>query len=520
VNGRRDVVGDRAEQALHAVEEHYRALVESSHVGIAQVALDGVPVSVNRAWASLTGYDSPEQFLAEVASVRELYVDPADRETMARMVREHGEAKAFEVRLRRRDGATVWVALDASAITNAAGEMLGLQGIGVDITERKRAEEALRESEKRFRALADNATDVITSVSTDSIIGYVSPASRELFGFDPEEMVGHSTWDYVHPEDHAVVRQTAVTVRLPGGDDNHAVEYRALRRDGSYVWVESTVRTLWDPLTGQAIGFRNATRDMSERKAAEEASRESEERFRLHAEKLADRTAALEAVNQELESFSSSVSHDLRAPLRAIDGFTGQLERDYADDLDATGQNLLARVRRATAKMSTLIDALLVLSRFSQCQLTRTRLDISGLASEIEEELRESDPDRIVEFVIEDGLYAVADGGLTRTALTNLLGNAWKFSAQREQGRIELASCGGRSFVVRDNGLGFDMTYADKLFAPFERLHRDDEVAGTGIGLATVNRIINRHGGQLRGEGTVGKGAAFYFDFGDVTPPS
>jgi PAS domain S-box-containing protein len=515
VTDRRAVPAGHADQALRTAEARYRDLFESSPAGIAQVTLDGVPVSVNRAWASLMGYDSPEQFLTEVASVRELYEDPADRETMARIVREQGQANGFEVRLRRRDGASVWVALDAGAITSTAGEVTGLQGIGVDITERKRAEQALRESEERFRLLAENATDVITSVSTDSIIRYVSPASRELYGFEPEEMVGHSAWDYIHPEDHSMVRQTSVAVRVPGGHDSHAVEYHARRSDGSYVWVESKVRTLWDPVTGEAAGFRNATRDISERKVTEQALRESEERFRLLARNLTDRTVALEAVNQELESFSYSVSHDLRAPLRAIDGFTAMLEGDYADKLDDTGQNMLARVRRATAKMAALIDALLALSRLSRGQLTRSRLDISALAREIGQELRESDPDRAVEFVIEDGLYAVADGGLTRTALTNLLGNAWKFSAQRDDGRIEVASAGGRSFVVADNGVGFDMTYVDKLFVPFERLHRDDEVAGTGIGLATLNRIVNRHGGQLRGEGTVGQGAAFYFDFGD-----
>jgi PAS domain S-box-containing protein len=416
--------------------------------------------------------------------------------------------------MRRRDGTTVWVAIDGRAVTNADGGTRRWQASVVDISERKATEAALRESEERFRLLAENSTDVITRVSTQSIMLYVSPASRELYGYEPEEMIGRSAWEYIHPEDHPMVRQASEAVRIPGSH-HHTVEYRARRSDGSDVWVESKVRTLWDPVTGQAAGFHNATRDISERKHVEEALRESEERFRLLAAKLTDRTVALEAVNQELESFSYSVSHDLRAPLRAIDGFTAMLERDYADKLDDTGQNMLARVRRATAKMSTLIDALLVLSRLSRGQLTRTRLDVSALASEIEEELRDSDPDRVVEFVIEDGLYAVADGGLTRTALTNLLGNAWKFSAQREDGRIEFASAGGRSFVVRDNGLGFDMTYVDKLFVPFERLHRPDEVAGTGIGLATVNRIVNRHGGQLRGEGTVGEGAAFYFDFGD-----
>jgi light-regulated signal transduction histidine kinase (bacteriophytochrome) len=223
---------------------------------------------------------------------------------------------------------------------------------------------------------------------------------------------------------------------------------------------------------------------------------------------------ALGAANRELEAFSYSVSHDLRAPLRAIDGFTSALERRYAGQLDDGGKDMLARVRAAAAKMSTLIDAMLVLSRLSRQPLTLRPLDISVLAREIVEELRAREPDRDVEFVIADGLSANGDNALARTVLENLFENAWKFTAQREHARIELASAGRRSFVVRDNGAGFDMAFADKLFVPFERLHRDDEFAGTGIGLATVQRVVNRNGGQLRGEGVVGEGASFYFDLG------
>jgi PAS domain S-box-containing protein len=347
--------------------------------------------------------------------------------------------------------------------------------------------------------------DMLGTASLDGYFTQLNPAWERTVGWTAEELMAEPFITFVHPDD---VESTLEQSRLLGtvsGTELRAFENRYRARSGEYLWIK------WD-VVSDASALYFVARDVT-------ALRESEESLRLLADKLTDHTVALEAVNQELESFSYSVSHDLRAPLRAIDGFTASLERDYADKFDDAGQNMLARVRRATAKMSTLIEALLMLSRLSRCQLIRTSLDISTLAKEIEEELRESDPDRVVEFVIEDGLCAVADGVLARTALTNLLGNAWKFSGQRKHGRIEFASAGGRSFVVRDNGLGFDMTYVDKLFVPFARLHRDDEVAGTGIGLATVSRIVNRHGGQLRGEGTVGEGADFYFDFGDETLP-
>ena len=244
-------VGERkqAEQALRASEESYRKLFEESPTGRVESTVAGTPLRVNLAFASLLGYASPEQFMAAVTNTSVLYADLSEREAAAVLVREHGAVRGFELRMRRRDGTTVWVAIDGRAVRNPDGGTLGWQASVVDISERKHVEEALRESEERFRLLAEDSTDVITRVSTQSIMRYVSPASRELYGYDPEEMVGHSAWDYIHPEDHAMVRQTGKAVRVPG---SHAlaVEFRARRRDGSYVWVESKVRTLWDPATG------------------------------------------------------------------------------------------------------------------------------------------------------------------------------------------------------------------------------------------------------------------------------
>jgi signal transduction histidine kinase len=222
----------------------------------------------------------------------------------------------------------------------------------------------------------------------------------------------------------------------------------------------------------------------------------------------------LERKNRELEAFSYSVSHDLRAPLRGIYGLSQVLLEDYAGRLDETGEDLLRRIRTATQRMGELIDALLQLSRLGRAELRRDRVDLSSIAQSVAAELAKKDPDRQVAVRIQDGLVAEADYRLMRIALENLLGNAWKFTANASEAVIELGSeqrADMTVFFVRDNGAGFDMTHVDKLFRPFQRLHADADFPGTGIGLATVHRIIDRHGGRVWAEGMATQGATFYF---------
>jgi signal transduction histidine kinase len=222
----------------------------------------------------------------------------------------------------------------------------------------------------------------------------------------------------------------------------------------------------------------------------------------------------LKAANKELEAFSYSVSHDLRAPLRHIDGFSHALLEEYADQLDAQGKDYLQRVRESAQRMAALVDDLLRLSRVTRAEMRHERVNLSDLARDIASELRETQPERRAEFIIAPGIVVEGDGQLLRVVLDNLLGNAWKFTQQRPGTRIEFGETQhevGMAYGVRDNGAGFDMAYADKLFAPFQRLHTVEEFPGTGIGLATVQRIIHRHGGHVWAEGKVGTGAAFYF---------
>jgi light-regulated signal transduction histidine kinase (bacteriophytochrome) len=222
----------------------------------------------------------------------------------------------------------------------------------------------------------------------------------------------------------------------------------------------------------------------------------------------------LERKNKELEAFSYSVSHDLRAPLRAIHGFSEVLLEDHASSLDERGQRCLTRIRSAAQRMAELIDDMLELSRVGRAELTRAQARLTDLARALADELSRREPERQVTFVIEDGLVADADSRLLRVVLDNLLGNAWKFTAKVAQPRVELGSerRGGETvFFVRDNGAGFNMAYAHKLFSPFQRLHSEAEFPGTGIGLATVQRIVDRHGGRVWAESAVGHGATVFF---------
>jgi light-regulated signal transduction histidine kinase (bacteriophytochrome) len=225
---------------------------------------------------------------------------------------------------------------------------------------------------------------------------------------------------------------------------------------------------------------------------------------------VGERTHQLELANQELESFAYSVSHDLRAPLRAIDGFSQVLEEDYEQSIDADGLRHIGRVRAAAQRMASLIDALLQLARIARQAMKIGPVDLSRMAHSVVDELRLAEPEREVTIRIQEGLTVAGEPSLLRAALQNLVGNAWKFTRRTERAEIELGLTAGE-YYVRDNGAGFDMEYAGNLFGAFQRLHSSEEYEGTGIGLATVARIVHRHEGEIRAEGQVGRGATFYF---------
>ena len=248
-----------------------------------------------------------------------------------------------------------------------------------------------------------------------------------------------------------------------------------------------------------------------------ELSEVNESLLRLNSElerRVIERTAQLEAANHELEMISYSVSHDMRAPLRHLDGFSQALIDEYAAKLNTTGKEYLERIRKSSRRMLEMIDAILELSRFARGKVLRESVDLSVMVREIADELMRSQSDRLVTFRISEGITARGDGQLLRVVLENLIGNAWRFTAPNKEALIEFYPTewdGRLAFAVRDNGVGFDMAFADKLFAPFQKLHRGEEFSGRGIGLAIVRRIINRHGGRIRAEAEPGKGATFIF---------
>ena len=283
------------------------------------------------------------------------------------------------------------------------------------------------------------------------------------------------------------------------GKEIESLEVRRRTKDGRIIDVWLTVNRLVDDQR-RPVAIASTERDITERKQAED--------------KLKHYAEELETTNKELEAFSYSVSHDLMAPLRVLDGFSEAALSDYGERLDETGKDYLMRVRKASQTMSELIEALLKLSRISQAEMYMEEVNLSRMAQSTVDDLKAVKPGRQAEVVIAPGIMANGDRALLRILLQNLLDNAWKFTAKCPVAKIEVGvneKNGEKVYFIRDNGVGFDMKYADKLFQPFRRLHSKDEFPGTGIGLATVQRVINRHGGRIWAEAEIGKGATFYF---------
>ncbi len=369
--------------------------------------------------------------------------------------------------------------------------------------------EELRASEAKYRRLHESMMDAFVSIDMKGRIQEFNEVFRAMLGYEPEELRALPYQELAPEKWQAVTAEIMETqVLLRGYSDIFEKEYR--RKDGTTVPVEVRTVLLRDE-SGQPIGMWAIVRDITRRKEAEEKLRRHQE----HLQELVEaRTAELAAANKDLQTFASAVSHDLRAPLRAIYAFAELLAQNCGDKLDKEGQDYLERLQAKARHMGQLIEALLQLSRVTRGELRREQVDLSQVALEVGADLRRAQPERSVDLTVAPDLVVQGDPVLLRAVLQNLLGNAWKFTVRAPQPHVEFGLArqeGKPAFYVRDNGVGFNMEAAAKLFAPFQRLHDSGQFPGTGIGLATVRQIIHRHGGDVWAEGAENQGATFYF---------
>ena len=379
-------------------------------------------------------------------------------------------------------------------------------------------EKQLSESEERLRFAMEATSDGLWDWDIRSGRVNYSPNYLKILGYQPGEfkMLAQSWEESIHPADRERVLQINLDC-VENRVQNFEVEYRMRSKTGEWIWVLARGKAVSREESGQAIRLIGTHVDITERKLAEDAIRRMADELE---QRVIERTASLEAANKELEAFSYSVSHDLRAPLRGIDGWSQALMEDYGSQLDEQAKNYMDRVRSEAQRMGRLIDDLLNLSRVSLVEIEKCPIDLSQLARLISSQLQGIQPDRKIEWHIQPDMQIQGDAGLLEITLNNLFDNAVKFSEKSPAACIEFGQINlhnQKTFYVKDNGVGFDMVYEKKLFGPFQRLHKPSEYPGTGIGLAIVKRAIRRHGGQIWAESKVGQGATFFFTLEKAT---
>jgi len=488
-----------AKRALRESRERYRGLVEHSLVAI--LVHDSLRIRyANPSATRLFGAESPDQLIGY--PILEL-IPPEERDTARQHIQTIIETDQRlprrEMSFQRLDGERI--VLEAAARPVTFDEDPAIQLTARDVTDRVEAEKALRQSEQRLFTVVSEAPLVLASLRSDGMIQFVAGSGLETFGYTPDDLMGKypPQLPFVDEDDMEIVEQAL---------EGRHVQTMARIQDS---WVQLMLAPLFDE-DAEVESVIAVAIDVTER---EEAQRELQ-RMNENLEQLVEeRTADLEAANQQLKAFSYSVSHDLRAPLQTVDGFSKILLETRADELDDEGERLLTRIREASQTMAERIESLLTLSRVQRHDLELEDVDVSAMARSILDALAAEEPDRDVEIHVEDGLEVRGDASLLEALMDNLLRNAWKFTGDEAPARIrvqETTMDGERAIAVEDNGQGFDPAKTDQLFEPFERL--DESIEGTGIGLATVQRIVRRHDGEIKAEASPKEGATFVFRLG------
>jgi PAS domain S-box-containing protein len=484
----------KAEAALALSEQRFRILVDSARdYGIFMLDVNGFIQSWNPGAERIEGYQAQEiigQHFSKFYPADDLQRDKPAQELRIALAQGSYEEDGWRI---RKDGTRFWANVLITCLRDSDGNPIGFSKITRDLTERVRVAE---QTQNFFRL----SLDLLCIAGIDGYFKQCNPAWEATFGYTEVELKSKPYIEFIHPDDREAT--LAWAWKLSAGEPLVNFENRYRCKDGSYRWLTWNAAVSSD----QRLIYA-AARDITNQKQAEKAIAE------LNAT-LQKGNLRLEAANKELEAFSYSVSHDLRAPLRGIDGFSQALLEDYGSQLDETAKDYLQRVRAGTQRMGQLIDDMLNLSRVTRSEMHLEHVNISAVASEVIAELRQAHPDRQVQVDISGQISGIADSHMIRVIMDNLISNAWKFTSKRADAHIEIGAIAvgeETHYFVRDNGAGFDMAYADKLFGAFQRLHSAADFTGTGIGLATVQRVIHRHGGRVWAEGAVDQGAAFFF---------
>ncbi len=495
-----------AEEALRRANAYNRSLIEASLDPLVTISAEGKVTDVNTATEAVTGRTREELIGTDFS---DYFTEPGKARAGYQQVFREGSVQDYDLEIRHRNGHLTPVLYNASVYRDEAGVVIGVFAAARDISGQKRAAEALRQANAYNRSLIEASLDPLVTISPEGKITDVNSATEKVTGSSRSELIGRDFSDYFTEPEKA--RAGYQQVFREGFVHDYELEIR--HRDGHLTPVLYNA-TVYRDERGEVVGVFAAARDITARRQAEEEVRKLNESLE---QRVRERTAELEAANKELEAFTYSVSHDLRAPLRHVDGFSKLLLEEFAPQLPQEGRHFLERIRGGTRQMGQLVDDLLNLSRVGRRELS---LQITGLSSLVEEvigELKAENPDRLIDWKIASLPFVECDPTLMKQVLLNLLSNAVKFTRPREQAVIEVGTRrhnGSDAVFVRDNGVGFSMKFADKLFGVFQRLHRQEDFEGTGVGLATVQRIIHKHHGTVWAEAELDRGATFYFTLG------